>query len=113
MVIIGLLASYVGPKYFGQIGKSEVKTAQAQIDAAYNTLFAFSDDVNGLGGGFSLGDGFSLTSFSTGQFLGTGFSIAVPAQIGAVCRAAGSDVIVETPGDGQRADIAYLRDYLS
>jgi hypothetical protein len=29
-----------------------------------------------------------------------------------VCRAAGSDVIVETPGgaDGQAADIDYLRD---
>ena len=27
MVIIGLLAGYVGPKYFAQIGKSEVKTA--------------------------------------------------------------------------------------
>jgi deoxyribonuclease-4 len=26
-----------------------------------------------------------------------------------VCRAAGSDVIVETPGEGQSADIAYLR----
>ena len=33
MVILGLLASDVGPKYFGQIGKSEVKTAQAQIEA--------------------------------------------------------------------------------
>lgn len=33
MVIIGLLAGYVGPKYFSQIGKSEVKTARAQIDA--------------------------------------------------------------------------------
>ncbi len=31
MVIIGLLAAYVGPKYFAQIGKSEVKTARAQI----------------------------------------------------------------------------------
>jgi general secretion pathway protein G len=31
MVIIGLLAAYVGPKYFSQIGKSEVKTAKAQI----------------------------------------------------------------------------------
>jgi|SRR5665213_3454631 len=31
MVIIGLLAAYVGPKYFAQIGKSEVKTAKAQI----------------------------------------------------------------------------------
>ncbi len=31
MVIIGLLAAYVGPKYFAQIGKSEIKTAKAQI----------------------------------------------------------------------------------
>ena len=29
VVIIGLLASYIGPKYFSQIGKSEVKTAKA------------------------------------------------------------------------------------
>ena len=32
IVIIGLLAGYVGPKYFSQIGKSEVKVASAQID---------------------------------------------------------------------------------
>jgi deoxyribonuclease-4 len=33
-----------------------------------------------------------------------------PALIAEVCRAAGSDVIVETPGpDGQAADVAYLR----
>ena len=34
------------------------------------------------------------------------------AQIAAVCRAADSDVIVETPGDGQSADIAFLRKHL-
>ena len=33
MVIIGLLAGYVGPKYFAQVGKSEIKLARAQIDA--------------------------------------------------------------------------------
>ena len=33
MVIIGLLVGYVGPKYFAQIGKSEVKAARSQIDA--------------------------------------------------------------------------------
>lgn len=38
MVIIGLLAGYVGPKYFGQIGKSEVKAARAQIDALEKAL---------------------------------------------------------------------------
>ncbi len=33
IVIIGLLAGYVGPKYFSQVGKSEVKVAKAQIEA--------------------------------------------------------------------------------
>lgn len=33
MVIIGLLAGYVGPKYFSQLGKSEIKAARAQINA--------------------------------------------------------------------------------
>ena len=38
MVIIGLLAGYVGPKYFSQIGKSEIKVAMAQIDALGKAL---------------------------------------------------------------------------
>lgn len=38
MVIIGLLAGYVGPKYFSQVGKSEIKTAKAQIDALDKAL---------------------------------------------------------------------------
>lgn len=38
MVIIGLLASYVGPKYFSQVGKSEIKIAQAQIDGFEKAL---------------------------------------------------------------------------
>ena len=38
MVIIGLLAGYVGPKYFAQIGKSEVKAAKAQIDSLEKAL---------------------------------------------------------------------------
>lgn len=33
MVIIGLLVGYVGPRYFAQIGKSEIKAARSQIDA--------------------------------------------------------------------------------
>ncbi len=35
-----------------------------------------------------------------------------PDQIAAVAKAAGSDVIVETPPEGQRADIAFLREHL-
>lgn len=38
MVIIGLLAGYVGPKYFAQIGKSETKAAKAQLDALGKAL---------------------------------------------------------------------------
>jgi general secretion pathway protein G len=45
VVIIGLLASYVGPKYFAQIGKSEVKTAKAQIDALEKALDQYRLDV--------------------------------------------------------------------
>ena len=38
MVIIGLLAGYVGPKYFSQVGKSQVKAARAQIDSLEKSL---------------------------------------------------------------------------
>lgn len=45
MVIIGLLAAYVGPKYFSQIGKSEVKTAKAQIVGIEKALQQYRLDV--------------------------------------------------------------------
>lgn len=45
MVIIGLLASYVGPKYFAQIGKSEIKATKAQIDALAKAADQFRLDV--------------------------------------------------------------------
>ncbi|CAN6484304.1 unnamed protein product [Victoria cruziana] len=45
MVIIGLLAGYVGPKFFGQIGKSEVKAAKAQIDALSKALDQYRLDM--------------------------------------------------------------------
>ena len=46
MVIIGLLAGYVGPKYFSQIGKSQVKTARAQIDALDKALEQYRLDTS-------------------------------------------------------------------
>lgn len=45
LVIIGLLAGYVGPRFFAQIGKSETKTAQAQIAALGKALDTFRLDV--------------------------------------------------------------------
>ncbi len=45
MVIIGLLAGYVAPRYFGQIGKSEAKVAQAQVDALNKSLAQYRLDT--------------------------------------------------------------------
>jgi general secretion pathway protein G len=45
MVIIGLLAGFVGPRFFAQIGKSEVKTAKAQIDALGKALDQYRLDM--------------------------------------------------------------------
>ena len=45
MVILGLLAGYVGPKYFSQIGKSEVKTARTQVEALIKALDQFRLDT--------------------------------------------------------------------
>lgn len=44
LVIIGLLAAYVGPKYFQQIGKSEQKVARAQLDALEKALDQYRID---------------------------------------------------------------------
>jgi len=46
MVIIGLLAGFVGPRYFSQVGKSQTKVAAAQIDALEKGLEQFRLDVD-------------------------------------------------------------------
>lgn len=38
MVIIGLLVGYVAPRYFSQLGQSEIKATQAQIVALAKAL---------------------------------------------------------------------------
>jgi general secretion pathway protein G len=45
LVIIGLLAGYVGPQFFKQIGKSESKTASAQIDGLGKALDQYRLDT--------------------------------------------------------------------
>lgn len=45
MLIIGLLASYVGPRYFSQVGKSEVKATRAQMDAFEKALEQYRLDT--------------------------------------------------------------------
>lgn len=45
MVIIGLLVGYVAPQYFKQVGKSEIKTARAQIDSFGKALDQYRLDT--------------------------------------------------------------------
>jgi len=44
-VIIGLLAGYVAPRYFSQVGKSEIQVAKAQIESIDKALDQFRLDV--------------------------------------------------------------------
>lgn len=45
VAIIGLLAAYVGPRYFSQIGRSEITVAQAQIEAFERALDTYRIDM--------------------------------------------------------------------
>lgn len=45
IVIIGLLAAYVGPRYFAQLGKSERSTAKAQIESFGKALDTYRLDI--------------------------------------------------------------------
>jgi len=45
MVIIGLLAGLVAPRYFAQVGKSNTKVARAQINSLEQALDQFRLDV--------------------------------------------------------------------
>lgn len=45
IVIIGLLAGYVAPRYFAQVGKSEVQVARAQIDSLEKALDQYRLDT--------------------------------------------------------------------
>jgi general secretion pathway protein G len=45
IVIIGLLAGFVAPRYFSQIGKSEVQVARAQIDSLDKALDQYRLDT--------------------------------------------------------------------
>lgn len=45
VAIIGLLAAYVGPKYFSQVGKTEQAVAKSQVEAFSRALGAYRLDV--------------------------------------------------------------------
>jgi general secretion pathway protein G len=44
-VIIGLLAGYVAPRYFSQVGRSEIQVAKAQIESFEKALDQYRLDT--------------------------------------------------------------------
>ena len=45
VAILGMLVGYVAPRYFGQLGKSEVTTARAQVEALGTALDQYRLDT--------------------------------------------------------------------
>lgn len=45
IVIIGLLAGYVAPRYFAQVGRSETQVARAQVESLEKALDQYRLDV--------------------------------------------------------------------
>lgn len=45
LVIVGLLSGYVAPRFFAQVGRSEIKVAKAQIEAFSKALDQYRLDV--------------------------------------------------------------------
>lgn len=53
VLIVGLLVGIVGPRFFGQVSKSEITAARAQIDALDKAVQAYRMDT----GRFPAGEG--------------------------------------------------------
>lgn len=107
MVIIGLLAGFVAPRYFAQVGKSQVKAARAQIHALEQALDQYRLDLGryptneeGLAALMTAPAGESASAW-TGPYL----KKAVPADPW------GRAFVYQQPGDHGELDLlSYGRD---
>lgn len=97
MVILGLLASLVGPRMFGKLGKAKTQTAKTQIEMLGAALDAFRLDVGmypeDLGGLVNQADGLEAWS---GPYLAKGTLPKDPW---------GHDYIYEYPGQNGEYDL--------
>jgi general secretion pathway protein G len=80
VAIIGLLAAYVGPKYFGQIGKSEQALARAQIESFHKALGSYRLDVGSFPTTEEGLDALLTKPASAAKWAGPYLSKAVPAD---------------------------------
>ena len=76
LVVLGLLAGIVAPKYFSQLGRSEVKVARAQIEGLSKALDLYRLEVghypNSEQGLQALAQGGRAVGLAGAQALGAG-----------------------------------------
>ncbi len=102
IVIIGLLAAFVGPRYFSQVGKSEAGVARAQLEAFARALDTYRLDVGrypsteeGLGA-------LTLRPASATKWNGPYLQRAVPLDPW------GNAYVYRVPGTGREFDLLSL-----
>ncbi len=78
VAIIGLLAAYVGPKYFGQLGKSEQALAKAQVESFHRALASYRLDMGSFPTTEQGLNALTVNPTSSSKWLGPYLGKAVP-----------------------------------
>jgi general secretion pathway protein G len=105
IVIIGLLAGYVAPRYFSQVGKSEIQVAKAQIESLEKALDQYRLDVKRYPSAEEGLEALITKPASTQAWSGPYLKKAVPSDPW------GRPYVYRTPGNkGEFAVISYGRD---
>lgn len=120
VAIIGVLAAYVGPRYFSQLGHSRQTTARAQMDALAKALDAYRLDMGSYPSSSEGLDALMRAPADAPQWRGPYLAKAIPQDPWGrsyrygVPGLAGKEFDLETWGkDGQKggqdedADLAY------
>ncbi|HLS87419.1 MAG TPA: type II secretion system major pseudopilin GspG [Burkholderiales bacterium] len=105
IVIIGLLAGYVAPRYFSQVGKSEVQVAKAQLDALEKALEQYRLDMRRLPTADEGLQALVVKPAAAGEWRGPYLKKAVPLDPW------GKSYVYKVPGDtGEYTILSYGRD---
>lgn len=78
VAIIGLLAAYVGPKYLGQLGKSEQALARTQVESFHRALASYRLDMGAFPTTEQGLDALTANPTNSAKWLGPYLSKAVP-----------------------------------
>jgi general secretion pathway protein G len=96
IVIIGLLAAFVAPKYFGQIGKSKTQMARAQIESLDKAIDQYRLDTGSYPSTANGLAALSVQPASEGNWHGPYLKKGVPADPW------GNAYIYKSPGSDER-----------